>query len=66
MTKEEIKLGLSAGRRLIQEEWSSAEEIRAVDELVAEGLAIATPWAYRDGFQCEMRSVVGKQGIADA
>ncbi len=59
MTKEEMERGLAAGRRLVQEEWADRNEIRAVDELVAEGKANATAWQYRDGFQCEMRSIVG-------
>lgn len=59
MTKDEMATGLAAGRCLIQEEWSTPAEIRAVDELVAEGKAQATPWEYTDGFQCERRIVVG-------
>lgn len=55
MTKEEMRDGLDAGRVLVQEEWADKEEIRAVDELVAEGTAFATPWEYKDGFQCEHR-----------
>jgi hypothetical protein len=57
MTKEEMRRGLQSGRRLNQEEWSERSEIAAVDELVAEGVAAATPWEYRDGFQCERRVV---------
>jgi hypothetical protein len=57
MTKDEIAIGLAAGRTLIQEEWSTPGEITAVDELVAEGVATATPWEWRDGFQCERRRV---------
>ena len=57
MTKAEIREGLLRGRRLMQEEWSTREEIAAVDELIAEGVAVATPWEYRDGFQCERRIV---------
>jgi hypothetical protein len=57
MDKAEMRAGLLAGRRLVQEEWSQPDEIRAVDELVAEGVAQATPWEYRDGFQCERRIV---------
>lgn len=65
MDKGEMKAGLLAGRRLRQEEWAAREEIAAVDELVAEGIATATPWAYRDGFQCEVRDVTSAEGSAD-
>ena len=57
MSKDEMLAGLRAGRTLIQEEWADAEEIRAVDELIAEGKARATPWEWRDGFQCERRRI---------
>ena len=57
MNKEEIRAGLLQGRTLTQEDWSPPETIKAVDELVEEGVAIATPWAYRDNFQCEVRFV---------
>lgn len=57
MTKDERARGLAAGRRLVQEEWADRAEIIAVDELVSEGKASATPWEYRDGFQCERRIV---------
>lgn len=57
MTKDEMRQGLMQGRRLVQEEWSKPEEIQAVDELIAEGAAQATPWEYRDGFQCNRRIV---------
>lgn len=59
MTKDEMRAGFAAGRRLIQEEWSTPEEIRAVDELIAEGACSATPWKYEDGFQCERRVLTG-------
>ena len=59
MTKDEMKAGLQAGRILIQEEWADPEEIKAVDELVAEGIAVATPWEYKDNFQCERRRITG-------
>ena len=62
MTKEEMRTGLARGRRLIQEEWSKPEEITAVNELVAEGFATATPWEWKDGFQCERRVVTKAQG----
>ncbi len=57
LSKDEMRAGLSAGRTLIQEEWAASSEIAAVDELVAEGFAAATAWAYVDGFQCERRTV---------
>lgn len=63
MTKDEMERGLASGRRLIQEEWADRDEISAVDELVAEGKATATAWQYRDGFQCEMRSVVARAAL---
>lgn len=59
MTKAEMATGLAAGRRLVQEEWADGSEITAVDELVAEGIACATPWQWRDGFQCMRRVVTG-------
>lgn len=59
MTKDEMRDGLRNGKRLTQEEWSTPAEIRAVDELVAEGIAQATPWEYSDTFQCERRFVTG-------
>jgi len=61
MTKDEMAKGLAAGRRLTQEEWADPAEIRAVDELIAEGKATATPWEYRDGFQCERRIITGPE-----
>lgn len=57
MSKEEISIGLKAGRTLIQEEWADRLEIVAVDELIKEGIAKATPWEYKDNFQCEYRKV---------
>lgn len=57
MNKADIKQGLLEGRKLIQEEWSDPDTIRIVDELVAEGVAQATPWTYRSSFQCEMREI---------
>jgi hypothetical protein len=60
MTKDEMRRGLLAGRTLTQEEWASPYEKKAVDELIAEGVAEATPWEYRDGFQCHRRIVTGK------
>ena len=60
MTKEEMKAGLTRGRTLIQEEWSSESEISAVNELVAEGFAQATQWTYGDNYQCDFRTVTKK------
>jgi hypothetical protein len=57
MTKDEMRVGLLAGRQLAQEEWATREEIAAADELIAEGVAIATPWERRSNFQCEVRFV---------
>jgi hypothetical protein len=54
MTKDEMARGLAAGRTLTQEEWAHPSERAWVDELVAAGSAIATPWKYRDNFQCEV------------
>lgn len=59
MTKEEMRAGLAAGRRLSQEEWAHPLEKQWVDELVAEGAAQATPWEYSGNFQCECRTVTG-------
>lgn len=60
MTKEEMKIGLLNGRILNQEEWAEKTEIQAVDELVSEGIAIATEWKYSGNFQCEYRKIVKK------
>lgn len=57
MTREEMVEGLRAGRRLCQEEWADANDIVLVDSLVAEGIAVATPFRYNDNFQCERRYV---------
>lgn len=57
MTKDEIRQGLAQGRRLIQEEWAHPLEKQWVDELVAEGIAAATPFTYVENFQCERRIV---------
>lgn len=60
MTKEEMREGFARGLTLVQEEWANPEEIRAVDELISEGVAIVSaPWEYKDGFQCERRRVTG-------
>jgi len=60
MTKAEIKEGLLSGRTLIQEGWAHPSEIQWVDELIKEGIAEATPWEYKDNFQCERRRVTKK------
>jgi hypothetical protein len=57
MTIDEMREGLKAGRTLTQEEWAHPQEIEWVETLIAEGTAQATPWEYRDGFQCERRKV---------
>ncbi len=57
MSEQEIRDGLSQGRRLCQEEWARGEEIEIVDKMVAEGFAVATPWEYHGNFQCERRYV---------
>lgn len=59
MTKDQMRAGLAQGRVLTQEEWADPAEKQAVDELIAEGVATATDWRYKDGFQCEMRRIVG-------
>jgi hypothetical protein len=59
MTKDEMIAGFALGRSLIQEEWANSQEIQWVDELIAEGRATATAWAYKDNFQCSMRRVTG-------
>ena len=56
MTKEETAAG-SPRAALIQVEWAEVQEIQSVDELIAEGKAVATPWEYKDGFQCGRRRV---------
>ena len=57
MTKYEMLAGLKAGRALIQEEWADPAEIKAIDELLASGDAVASPWEYKSGFQCERRRI---------
>lgn len=59
ITKEEMEKGLAVGRTLIQEEWAHPLEKQWVNELITEGKAEATPWIYKNNFQCEMRKVVG-------
>ena len=59
MTKEQMIEGFKQKRTLTQEEWANPQEIAWIDELVAEGKCTATPWKYKDTFQCEMRKVTG-------
>jgi len=59
MTKEQMREGLAKGHTLIQEEWAHPSEIAWIDELITEGAATATPWEYKDGFQCERRRIKG-------
>lgn len=59
MTKDEMREGFARGRTLIQEEWAHPDEIKFVDELISEGAATASPWEYKDNFQCERRRVTG-------
>jgi len=61
MNKEQIRDGLAKGQTLIQEEWAHPFEHRWVEELIAEGIAEATPWEYKDNYQCEMRYVTRKR-----
>lgn len=59
MTREEMILGFSQGRTLVQEEWTDKKLIKQVDNLIAEGYATATPWEYSENFQCERRYITG-------
>jgi predicted alpha/beta hydrolase family esterase len=59
VTKEQMAQGFLQCRQLTQEEWAHPNEIRWVDELIAEGRATATAWVYGEGFQCEYRKVKG-------
>lgn len=60
MTKDEMREGFKRGRTLTQEEWAHPDEIKWLDELVAEGAAKVTkPWGYHDNFQCSVRKVTG-------
>jgi len=60
MTKDQMREGFALGRILTQEEWAEPAEIKAVDELIAEGAAeVIAPWEYMDNFQCERRKVRG-------
>lgn len=55
-----MKRGLMNGRQLTQEEWANPEEKKWIDELVAEGVARATPFAWKDNFQCEVRYIISE------
>lgn len=60
MTKEQMAEGLARGRTLTQEEWAHPNEIKWLDELIAEGKAKVTrEWSYHDNFQCSFRKVTG-------
>lgn len=59
MSKEQMAAGFLQGRTLTQEEWAHPSERQWIDELIAEGKANATPWAYKDAFQCNMRRITG-------
>lgn len=61
MTKDEMRDGFKQGRTLIQEEWAHPSEKQWMDELITEGAATATPWEYKDNFQCERRRITGVQ-----
>ena len=63
MSREEMEQGFALGRTLVQEEWAHPQEIAWVDDLVAEGKAIATPWEYHDNYQCERRRVTGRAAL---
>jgi hypothetical protein len=54
MTKQELRDHLSKGGVLIQDENTAPAEIRAIDELAAEGDAFISQW--RDG----SRSIKGR------
>lgn len=60
ITKEQMRKGFAEGRTLTQEEWAHPDEIKWLNELIAEGVAkVTAPWEYRDGFQCSRRRVTG-------
>jgi len=42
MTKEQMREGFKAGHTLTQEEWAHPQEIKWVDELIAEGVCKVT------------------------
>ncbi len=60
LTKDDMREGFSRGRTLTQEEWANPQEIKWLDELVAEGCAVVSKeWGYHDNFQCSFRKVTG-------
>lgn len=60
LTKEDMREGFSRGRTLTQEEWANPQEIKWLDELIAEGSAATSrEWGYHDNFQCSFRKVTG-------
>lgn len=60
MTKSDMEEGFKLGRTLTQEEWAHPQEIKWLDELIAEGKAeVTAPWEWKDNFQCERRRVTG-------
>ena len=60
MTLDEMWHGFKRGRILTQEEWAHPTEIKWVNDLIAEGVAVETaPWEYKDNFQCARRRVTG-------
>ena len=66
ITKDEMATGLAAGRTLIQEEWAPPLARQWVDELIAEGKAVATAWEYHANFQCERRRITRAPQPAEA
>jgi len=59
MTKQEMIDCLSSGQRLIQVDWADDSERAAVDELVKEGKAHATPWQLMGRLQAMRRVGTG-------
>ena len=60
INKEQMREGFAKGRTLTQEEWAHPDEIKWLDELIAEGVAkVTAPWEYKDNFQCARRRVTG-------
>ena len=59
-TKEQMREGFAKGRTITQEEWANPDEIKWLNELIAEGACtVSAPWEYKDGFQCQRRRVTG-------
>lgn len=59
MTRKEMEEGFAQGRRLTQEEWAHEQEIKWLDELVAEGKATVTKFEYKANYQCAVRFATG-------